>query len=207
MYMAPDASAPTHATRPFPASASIKRLGPRTSSSSAGETEVSSERAPSTGALANPQHPALALLHLSHDDPPRLVVYAQVANAHRRRRSKEPQSRQLAAAGAASGPIQDPSSWNWRHCARSGVWRRSAPSGFRRPYRPPNVALGRAVEDPLSDLVSVALRRFGRLQLGGEAHAGWRCWGRPSPALAGSRPTDICPGVLFGVKSSWWQVE
>ena len=144
---------------------------------------------------------------ISRMNPPRLVVYAQVANAHRRRRSKEPQSRQLAAAGAASGPIQDPSSWNWRNCARSGVWRRSAPSGFRRPYRPPNVALGRAVEDPLSDLVSVALRRFGRLQLGGEAHAGWRCWGRPSPALAGSRPTDICPGVLFGVKSSWWQVE
>ena len=108
MYMAPDASAPTHATRPFPASASIKRLGPRTSSSSAGETEVSSERAPSTGALADPQHPALALFRLSHDDPPRLLVYAQVAGAHRRRRTMERHSRQLAAAGAALGPIWDP---------------------------------------------------------------------------------------------------
>ena len=128
-------------------------------------------------------------------DPLRLVPQAEVANAHRRRRSKEPQSRQLAAAGAASGPIQDPRSYIWRNLAAGGVWRRSAPSGFRRPSRPPNMALGGAVENSLSDVFSVVPRRIGRPQLGGEVHAGWGCWGRPSAALVGARPPDIWPGV------------
>ena len=143
-----------------------------------------------------------ALVGLWTDDAPRLVPQAEVANAHRRRRSEEPQSRQLAAAGAASGPIQDPSSWNWRNCARSGVWRRSAPSGFRRPYRPPNVALGGAVAVSLTDLLRVAPRRSGRPQLGGEATCRLGLLGE---AVADSR-ARASAGYLAR-RVIWWKVE
>ena len=57
-------------------------------------------------------------------------------------------------------------------------------AGAARRSRPPNMALGGAVADFLKDLLSVAPRRFERLQLGGEVHPDWGCWQRPSSALA-----------------------